>query len=319
MKKLRFVLIVSFLVIFSGCSKTIQTDTLSFQKEGENYTLSEKTQSEHLDKLKEDLKNLNVEYTKDTKVAVIATSTANILNQLGMNIVACTSSDDLNEELKQGLESGEIINLGSALEPNMEQLLKAGADVVFVGSNMPHQENYDSIDNLVVLPQEQYYDIYYTIDTLINVFGLGSDAKTVFNEMVEIDQQAKEIAQNNEFEGTAVALKYAYGNITIAPNNTYIGSLLTEIGVPNLYGKQKDIDLPMSKEQLLLDNPDYIILYGKGEDMHQQMEELTNDEDLKNLKAYQNDNIIIVNSDSLNTDIDSAKTLLDLSEQIYEE
>ncbi len=318
MKKYIGLLILA--LILTGCSsQPIATDSLSFKQKGDDYSLSDDIESETLTKLQTDFDNLNIDLNQDTKVAVIATSTANIIDDLGMNIVASTSSEKLNDNLKQELKAGSVIDLGSPLEPNMEQLLKTDADVVLVGSNMPHQDKYDTIDNLVVVPQKQYYDIFYTVDTLIKKFGLGEQAQTVFNQMVANDQEAKKIAENQKIDGNAVALKYAYGNITIAPNQTYIGSLLQELNIPNLYGDNKDIDVPMSKEQLLLDNPEYIIIYGKGDDMQEKISDLKTNDDLKNLKAYQDNHIIMLQSESLNADIDSAKTLLELSKDIYGE
>ncbi len=318
MKKYIGLLILA--LILTGCSsQTIATDSLSFDQKGDNYSLSKDVESETLTQLQTDLDELNLDLNQDTKVAVIATSTANIIDELGMNIVASTSSKKLNDNLKQELNDGSIIDLGSPLEPNMEQLLKTDADVVLVGSNMPHQDKYDTIDNLVVIPQKQYYDIFYSVDTLIKKFGLGEQAQTVFNQMVVNDQEAKKIAENQKIDGNAVALKYAYGNITIAPNQTYIGSLLQELNIPNLYGENKDIDVPMSKEQLLLDNPEYIIIYGKGDDMQEKISDLKTNDDLKNLQAYQDNHIIMLQSESLNADIDSAKTLLELSKDIYGE
>ncbi len=318
MKRYIGILTLVFVFILTGCgNQTIATDSLSFEQKGDNYSLSKDIESETLTQLQTDLDNLNIDLNKDTKVAVIATSTANIIDELGMNIVASTNSKQLNDNLKQGLSDGSVIDLGSPLEPNMEQLLKTDADVVLVGSNMPHQDKYDTIDNLVVVPQKQYYDIFYTVDTLIKKFGLDQKAQSVFNQMVETDQEAKEIAKNQKIEGNAVALKYAYGNITIAPNQTYIGSLLQELNIPNLYGENKDIDVAMSKEKLLLDNPEYIIIYGKGDDMQEKIEDLKTNDDLKNLKAYQNNHIITLQSESLNADINSANTLLELSKDIY--
>ncbi len=318
MKRYIGILILVFVFVLTGCgNQTIATDSLSFEQKGDNYSLSKDIESETLTELQTDLDNLNIDLNKDTKVAVIATSTANIIDELDMNIVASTNSKKLNDNLKQKLSDGSIIDLGSPLEPNMEQLLKTDADVVLVGSNMPHQDKYDTIDNLVVVPQKQYYDIFYTVDTLIKKFGLDQKAQSVFNQMVETDQKAKEIAKDQKIEGNAVALKYSYGNITIAPNQTYIGSLLQELNIPNLYGDNKDIDVAMSKEKLLLDNPEYIIIYGKGDDMQEKIEDLKTNDDLKNLKAYQDNHIITLQSESLNADINSANTLLELSKDIY--
>lgn len=315
----KFIVMIGMLFVLAGCSAAINTTDLNFTLDDSNYQIDDEITIPSIEQLQADLDSLNVDLNANTPVAVLATSTANALDNIGMNIVAVTSSDNLNENLQTKLANGQIIDLGSAIDPNMEQLLIVNPTVVFVGSNMPHQEQYDNIANLVVLPQEQYADIFYTIDTLIDEFDLPQTAHDYFNSMVETDQQAKALASGKQPNGNVVALKYAYGNFTIAPNNTYIGSLLTELGITNFYGEQQDIDLPMSKEQLLLDNPDYIVIYGKGDDLQTQVDSLKADSDLQNLHAFSNDNIIVLESDSLNADIDSPNTLLALSEDFYAE
>ncbi len=317
MKK-NIILSFLFLIFFSSCNnQVIKTDNLQFVLQDDHYFLQNPENNESYENLIKDLEALNKNLNKDTKVAVISTSTANIIDALNMNIVGLTSSSSLNENLQNKLSNKEITNLGSALDPNLEQLSKLNADVVFVGSNMPHEDHYNAIENLVVLPQKTYPELFYTMNALITEFDLSNEAKEKFDELVQIDQEAKQLAQTKEISGTTVALKYAYGDITIAPNNTYIGSLLTELNINNLYGDLKDVSLPMNKEKLLTDNPDNIIVYGKGDDFEKDLNNFKNDKKLKNLKAYKNNQIYALQSESLNADINSPQTLLDLSKDIY--
>lgn len=315
MKRFLSVIIVGVLIL-TGCQSTVDTEALQFSKSGQDYSLQPTDEMPAYEQLISDLDDLNIELTADTPVAVLATSTANILDSLGMNIVAVTASDDLNQNLSAKLASGEITNLGSALEPNLELLYEVNPDVVFVGSNMPHTNQYDFLDNLIVLPQERYSEIFYTVYGLKETFGLGADAQDVFNTLVETDQQAKSLITDEELGDVAI-LKYAYGNVTIAPDNTYAGSLLTELGIDNMYGDLKDVDLPMDREKLLTDDPDMIIVYGKGEDAVNEIDQLITSSKLDNLTAAKNDQIYILQSQSLNVDIDSPNTLLELSEDVY--
>ncbi len=265
MKKLISMIIVSVLVLTGCSSNTVNTTALEFTKSGNDYELKSNEEMTSYNQLITDLDNLGLDLNADTPVAVLATSTANILDSLGMNIVAVTDSDELDDNLQAGLADGSITNLGSALEPNLETLYTVNPDMVFVGSNMPHVEQYSSLENLIVLPQEQYAEIFYTVYGLIEEFGLGTEAQTVFNQLVTTDQQAKALITDQEL-GDVAMLKYAYGNVTIAPDNTYAGSLLTELNIDNMYGDLKDVDLPMDREKLLTDDPDVISVYGKGEE-----------------------------------------------------
>lgn len=318
MKKILSIIVVSLLVL-AGCgSKVLNTTALEFKQKADNYSLNVTEEMTLYNELIDSLEALDTELTADTPVAVLATSTANILDTIGMNIVAVTDSKDLSDNLKAGLDSGEIINLGGALEPNLETLYQSGAEVVFVGSNMPHKDKYTNLENIIVLPQKSYPEIFYTVYGLLSEFKLGDQAQSVFNDLVTTDQEAKSLVTDKDLGNVAI-LKYAYGNVTIAPDNTYAGSLLTELGVENMYGDLKDVDLPMEKEKLLSDNPDVIIVYGKGESAVEEIEELITSSKLENLTAAQNKQIYILHSQSLNVDIDSANTLLELSKDLYGE
>lgn len=316
MKKLLSTVIIGLLIL-SGCqSEAVNTVALEFTKSGDDYSLNTTEEMTTYNQLITDLTNLQVDLNADTPVAVLATSTANILDSIGLNIVAVTDSKDLNQNLTDKLANGEITNLGSALEPNLELLYQVEPDVVFVGSNMPHTDQYDFLDNLVVLPQENYAEIFYTVYGLMEQFNLGAQAQAVFNQLVTTDQEAKSLISDQDLGDVAI-LKYAYGNVTIAPDNTYAGSLLTELSIDNMYGDLKDVDLPMDRERLLTDDPDIIIVYGKGEDAVSEINDLIASSKLDSLTAAQNNHIYVLESQSLNVDIDSPATLLELSKDVY--
>lgn len=316
MKKLLCV-VIACIIVLSGCQgQTVDTVALDFSKSGEDYRLTATEEMTTYNQLITDLNDLEIELNSETPVAVLATSTANILDSIGMNIVAVTDSSDLNQNLKSGLENGKITNLGSALEPNLELLYQVEPQVVFVGSNMPHTDQYDFLDNLIVLPQENYPEIFYTVYGLKEQFGLGDEAQVVFNQLVTIDQEAKSLVNDQQLGDVAI-LKYSYGNVTIATDNTYAGSLLTELDIDNMYGDLKDVDLPMDREKLLTDDPDVIVVYGKGDEAVTEIEDLISSSKLDSLTAAQNNQIYILQSQSLNVDIDSPTTLLELSKDMY--
>lgn len=316
MKKLLSTVFLTVLIL-SGCqNQAVNTVALEFTKSGDDYSLNTTDEMTTYNQLITDLESLEIDFTPQTPVAVLATSTANILDSIGVNIVAVTDSKDLNQNLSDKLDSGEITNLGSALDPNLELLYQAEPDVVFVGSNMPHAEQYKFLDNLVILPQQNYAEIFYTVYGIKQEFDLGEQAQDVFNQLVSTDQEAKALITDKELGDVAI-LKYAYGNVTIATDNTYAGSLLTELSIDNMYGDLKDVNLPMDRERLLTDDPDMIIIYGKGEDAANEINDLISSSKLDNLTAAQNDQIYILKSQSLNVDVDSPNTLLELSKDVY--
>lgn len=306
-------LLVLMVVLLTGCTDVYNTNELNFSKVGSNYNLDTEG-IEVYNNLETTLNSFSVTLNKDTKVAALTTSTANILDALGMNIVGVTYSDDLSDNLKAQLESGEIYNLGSVLEPSIETLLIADPDLVFASDGMPPRDQYQFIDNLIYLPQSYYEDIFYSVYCLTEEFGLSHD---VFNSLVEIDQEAKSLADDRLDDRSVAVFTYAYDNLEMVSSNSFIGSMLSQIGITNMYGEYQDVDLATSYEKILLDNPDVIIIFGKGDNMQEYISTLVEDGLFDNLDAYP-DNTYFIQSQSLSANIDSPKLLLQLSREIYE-
>lgn len=81
------------ILLLTACtSNTYETSTLKFQKNGDDYQLVETEGAENYTELIENLSELESTLNEDTEVAVLSTSTANIVDKLGMNITAVTES-----------------------------------------------------------------------------------------------------------------------------------------------------------------------------------------------------------------------------------
>ncbi len=302
-----FLILISLVILLAGCSDDVyNNDTLSFALDGDDYKVVD---SVVYDELVLEIEQYMVD---DVKVASLSTSTSNILAALGVELAASTDSKDLNPELKAELESGDVTNLGSALEPNMEQLLLSDVDLIFVASTMPHKDKYEALDNVVYLPLDTYEDLFYTIAALVNQFGVG---QVKLNELALVDQAAKELIDDRYDDVDVLALTYAYEHFKFAASDSFVNSILSQLGITNM--SNGSVDLAISYEALLSLDPDVLVIYGKGDTMMDELKSLESDGYFDNLKAYQNDEVYIYQVQSLNANIDSPDVLLSLSEDLY--
>ncbi len=259
-----------------------------------------------------------MELNEQTKVAAVTTSTANILAESGLNVVAAPESDLLSDELKEKQANGEVVNIGSAIDPSQEALVDSGAELIFITDAMPTSHNNTDVLNTISMPQSSYTDIYYDLQVFKDVFN-APNAQDLINQMAVVDQAAKLDASESVKIENVAAFQYMMGSLAIANENTFIGSLLTELGINNVYADFNDSNLAINYEQLLADDPKYIIVFASsgGEEAYNNLV-AQSPEVLNELTAYKNDNIIIIDNFSGSSDLDSAKALDMLVSKLYE-
>ncbi len=315
MKK-NLVIIISLLLVLTGCKQaTYSNDTLDIGYKNNHYQINDITETTIYNQLNDQISEYEIEFTSETPIIVLSTSTANILDAIGLNIVGTVDSKDLNENLQTKLNQGEIVNLGSALEPNLEQIAKVDYQLSFVSSSINHSDAVNKIDNLIRLSQETYSDVLITIYSLITITDTGYE---LFDQLMEIDQQAKALMDDRYQDDEVLVLRYAYDAVKIASDASFVGSLAVQLNLNNIYGDNKDIAVETSLEHILTLNPDVIIILGKGDEMETYFTDLMNQGVFDNLAAYQNDKLFILKSQSLSGNIDSPSLLLKLSQEMYE-
>lgn len=293
------------IVFLAGCSTaTSKSTAMTFDQKDQDYQISTPSNYPKYQELETELAKYKL--TPDSKVAALTTSTANILYEAGANIVAAPQSRTLNPELQKLQDSKKVANIGSALEPNIEVLLTSEPDIVFIADSMPHTKENEAIENLIYLPQRLYTDIFITLELLDKSMDLPNTTK-LMNDMVAKDQAIKQDMPKN-VKNPVAALQYSEGALYVASPENFVGSLLTELNIENAYADYPDVNVELSVEQLLLDNPEYIVIYGHGSTTEQLTEFMSN-EKMQSLDAVKNNKVIILDKISASSDLSAVDSL----------
>jgi ABC-type Fe3+-hydroxamate transport system substrate-binding protein len=287
---------------------------LDYAKESNDlYTLSNPEDYYKYQILKDDLNSVKG-LSKESRVCPLTTSTANILYEVGANVVAAPTSATLNQEMIQKQEAKELANIGSPLTPNLEIIESSNCDISFIADSMPHGEAYEGIENLIYLPQTTYQDVFITLYTLNEVIAYDNSAMTL-NELITNDLKAKELYKEGTIKSSAV-LMYSGQEIYVSSEDGFTSSMLSELGIENQFTDYQNFDVPISYELLLQKDPEYIVVYGHASS--ESMKNFENNESLSSLTALKNNNIIYLESSSGSADLDAVSHLNQLIEGINE-
>ncbi len=151
-------MLILVLLILPGCqAKNYQSPNIAFTEQGGNWQLD--ATNETYETFKTELAELNPDAKADLTVGVLSSSTANVAEALGLNIVAAPESKYLDESLQAKMDNGDVTSIGSAISPNLETIAKVNPDILLVASTMPHQDTYQNFDNVISVPQDYYSDI----------------------------------------------------------------------------------------------------------------------------------------------------------------
>lgn len=310
MKKL--ILITYITLILSGCAQINATDSpiLSFNTTSKNYSVNNLNKFEKYNKLNDQLN----EFENIKNVCALTTSTANLLYELGANLTAAPNSDMLLQQIKEKQNSGEILNLGSALTPNIEIYKKAKCDITFVADSMPHSKDYENIDNLVQLAQTNYEDLFITISVLNSNLNF-SKSQEILNDLITSDQTARKSLSSKIEE--APILQFTPDGLYSSKNNSFVSSMARQIGIENSLDSIIKSDSPITNETLLNLNPEYIIIYAHNIDKSI-ITNFINSDKFKEIDAVKNNNVIILDQVSNSADLNSTHSLQSLINTVNE-
>ncbi len=328
-------------VTLTGCQKTEETvESFKFGEDlvfvGGESTIDLENSSDLVKEKYEIISEIfsSTEVTKD--VAALTTTTANIFEATGYTPTAAPESASLSETLKTlqytvdqgGIDKSKILNIGSAISPNVEALVELQPEVAIYSDAMGYPEFIQNIEkagvNVKALPQSDYIDMFVLVDVLKNLNETDEIvelADNMYNTLVIAEKQIEEY----DGETKTVAVLQVTSDVIYANNNdSVLGRLVTALEMENVFGTNASGEV--SKEQLISLNPDFIIYYAHGmggEAIVAFEEELNNPEGIyRSLEAVKNNNAFPVESDefkfSASVDFDIIKVVEFLGAKFYE-
>ncbi|WP_338559294.1 ABC transporter substrate-binding protein [Paraclostridium sordellii] len=207
------------------------------------------------------------EETTEKKPSVVAAtvSGAQVLDKLDANVVGVpTTKMTLPEKLK-GLPE-----VGQAMSPDLEIVASLEPDV-FVMDNMFKEKVEESMKkydlDTFYFDTSTYTNFLTSIEKLGAKIGQEKEATKVINELKDVE---KEAVKNKKGEEPKVAIIFGGGeNFMLATESSYLGDLVKTVGAKNITNNLdtsvKSPYIQFSLEQILEQNPDYILRFAHGE------------------------------------------------------
>ncbi|MCX8009596.1 MAG: cobalamin-binding protein [Ignavibacteria bacterium] len=191
-------------------------------------------------------------------------------------------------------QSKEII--GDLLTMNFEKIVSLKPDLLFMTVEGNTKESYDKLRALgikvFVSNPRDLNGINKTIKDISKIFHIESVADSLIqNYNTRLAKVKADVGKRNIKGMFLISLT----PIMLAGNQTFINELLAYVGVKNIAGDSK-VPYPLfSREEIVIQNPEIIIMTGE-KDFSKEF--FANQyKEWKNIRAIKENNIIVVNAD----------------------
>ena len=254
------------------------------------------------------------------RIAILDMAALDILDALGVGDRVVGTADTSLEYL-QSYIGGDIANLGTIKEADLEAVMAAEPDVIFIGGRLA--TSYDALSEIAPV-------VYLTTDTelgvvesvrrnaatIASIFGLEAEVEGL---MAEFDAR---IAALQEFAAgkTAIVGMCTSGGFNVLGNDGRCSIIGREIGFENI-GVDANIDTSThgneaSFEFIVEKAPEYIFVMDRdaaiGTDGAKLAQEIMENELVMGTEAYQNGNIVYLANPAVWYTAEGGITALDI-------
>ena len=208
------------------------------------------------------------ESSKDNKKVSVVSATVSatqVLDRLDADVLGVpTTKMDLPEKYK------DLPKVGQAMSPDLEIVASLEPDV-FVMDNMFKEKVEESMKkydlNTFFFDTSTYTNFVNSIKKLGAEINQTEEATKLINELKDVE---KEAVKNKKGESPTVAIIFGGGeNFMLATETSYLGDLAKTVGAKNITSNLdtnvKSPYIQFSLEQILEQNPDYILRFAHGE------------------------------------------------------
>ena len=210
---------------------------------------------------------------KAERTAVLIGSFAQIWTLGGGKVVA--SPDDAWNDLDVDLDE-DCINLGTINALSMEKLIASNPDFVLASPNIRQDVSWcDTLDKMGI--PVAYFEVFDFNDYL-NLFGIVTDItgrKDLYEKYgSDVKSEVDEILSKNRTDSPKVLCLLASTQYLKAKNSSssVMGCMLRDLGCINIADSESSLLENLSIEYILQENPDYIFITQRGDDMEGMME-----------------------------------------------
>ena len=230
------------------------------------------------------------------RIISLTPSNTEILFALGLGdkVVGVDSSSDYPAE------AADLEIVGDYSGPNLEAIVAAEPDLVFASTYLSPEtlEQMEKLDLTVVCCQKDLYDAIGEGIQLV-ADATGADAAPVLEAMEDAKAAALEqVVEREKPLKVYFALGFGeYGDYTVGPG-TFIDALITLAGGVNVAGNADTPWPSYSMEQIVLDDPDVILISDYIGDRTTLVEQLSAAEGYKDLRCVQEGHVYCVDDDT---------------------
>ena len=202
-------------------------------------------------------------------------------------------------------EANQIERIGGLLDPNMERLLSLNADL-FIGTPA-HQELAHKLrtanKHTVLLPNDQLADVFSSIDSIGSLLGCNAEAQQLMASIQDSLAHYKTLA--SELKSSSRALLVigrdpgGTHKITASGTETFLSEVWQLLGAQNTFSNLPARYAQISREALLINNPELIIEFKFKQDWNEKkdFENKKSWADLITLSAVKRDRIFVLTGD----------------------
>ena len=235
------------------------------------------------------------------RVAVLLGSYADVWCLAGGqdSLVAAASDAWTDFDLNLG---DDVANLGSLMEPNLEELIAAQPDLVIASSNTTSNvELLSSLEELGVpvlyFGVNSFTDYLQMLDVCTQITGQTQNYQTYGLDVQAQVEKAKE--QDDGSAPTVLLLRSASTSCKVKNSKgTVLGEILVDLGAVNIADSDTSLLEDLSMERIIADDPDYIFVVFQGSDQDAAQKTLdaalTSNPAWDTLSAVQNGNFYLM-------------------------
>lgn len=235
------------------------------------------------------------------RVAVLLGSYADVWCLAGGQDTLVAAADDAWTDFDLNL-GDEVANLGSLMEPNLEELIAAQPDLVIASSNTTSNvELLPSLEDLSVpviyFGVNSFNDYLEMLDVCTQITGQTQNYQTYGLDVQAQVEKAKE--QDDGSAPTVLLLRSASTSCKVKNSKgTVLGEILADLGAVNIADSDTSLLEDLSMERIIADDPDYIFVVFQGSDQDAAQKTLdaalTSNPAWDTLSAVQNGNFYLM-------------------------
>ena len=201
----------------------------------------------------------------EEKTVVVATvSGTQVLDRLDAEVVGIPTTQMEIPEQYKGLPE-----VGQAMSPDLEIVASLEPDLFVMDNSFKEsvEESLKEYDlNTFFLKTGTYTEYVQSIEELGKAINKEEEATELVNELKEAQTEA---ANKKSDKSPTVAIIFGAGeNFMLATETSYLGDLVKSIGATNIAsnidGAAESAYVQLSLEQVLQQNPDYVLRFAHG-------------------------------------------------------